>query len=87
MPTFPYFTSTTKQEYALARTERKSGTGYNGFSCFADASVTLEQDLLRRDLTINAMAQAKDGNIDPYGGQQALGQTLTPCIDAFSEIH
>ncbi len=56
-------------EYALARTERKTGAGYKGFSCYSAADVTLEQDLSRRDLTINAIAKATDGSlIDPYGG-------------------
>ena len=68
---FPVFLHPlTKEEYALARTERKQGTGYTGFAVHADPGVTLEQDLLRRDLTINAMALAEDGAIiDPYGGQ------------------
>jgi tRNA nucleotidyltransferase (CCA-adding enzyme) len=57
------------EEYALARTERKSGHGYHGFVCHADPDVTLEQDLARRDLTINAIARRADGSlIDPYGG-------------------
>lgn len=56
-------------EYALARTERKTGAGYKGFSCYSAQDVTLEQDLSRRDLTINAIAKASDGSlIDPYGG-------------------
>jgi tRNA nucleotidyltransferase (CCA-adding enzyme) len=67
---FPVFLhSKTKEEYALARTERKKGVGYHGFEVFADASVTLEKDLIRRDLTINAIAEDDKGNlIDPYGG-------------------
>lgn len=71
---FPVFLHPkTKEEYALARTERKSGSGYTGFTVYAAADVTLEQDLARRDLTINAMAKAADGQlIDPYGGQQDL---------------
>jgi len=71
---FPVFLHPkTKEEYALARTERKSGHGYHGFVVHADPSVTLEEDLERRDLTINAMALAEDGAvIDPYGGQQDL---------------
>ncbi|MEL0038743.1 MAG: tRNA nucleotidyltransferase, partial [Halieaceae bacterium] len=66
---FPVFLHPeTKEEYALARTERKSGQGYHGFVVHADPSVTLEEDLARRDLTINAMAQdASDTIIDPYG--------------------
>ncbi|MDM7202573.1 multifunctional CCA tRNA nucleotidyl transferase/2'3'-cyclic phosphodiesterase/2'nucleotidase/phosphatase, partial [Citrobacter freundii] len=68
---FPVFLHPqSREEYALARTERKSGSGYTGFTCYAAADVTLEQDLLRRDLTINALAQDADGQIiDPYGGQ------------------
>ena len=61
------------EEYALARTERKTGPGYHGFAFAADASVTLEEDLARRDLTINAMAQDSDGRlVDPYGGARDL---------------
>ena len=65
---FPVFLHPdTGEEYALARTERKSGHGYHGFVFQADATVTLEQDLARRDLTINAMAQdADDQLIDPF---------------------
>ncbi len=68
---FPVFLHPkSKQEYALARTERKSGMGYTGFVCHAAPDVTLEQDLMRRDLTINAIAQTNDGSlIDPYNGQ------------------
>ncbi len=64
---FPVFLHPkTKQEFALARTERKSGKGYTGFICHSAPDVTLEQDLMRRDLTINAIAQADDGTlIDP----------------------
>ena len=71
---FPVFLHPdTKEEYALARTERKSGHGYHGFVVHADPSVTLEEDLERRDLTINAMAMDKDGVItDPFGGQSDL---------------
>ena len=67
---FPVFLHPqTKEEYALARTERKSGTGYHGFEFHTDVSVTLEQDLIRRDLTINAMAMDDAGQVyDPYGG-------------------
>lgn len=85
---FPVFLHpTTKEEYALARTERKSGPGYTGFDCFASPEVTLEEDLLRRDLTINAMAEDSDGGIiDPYGGQQDLAQkVLRHVSDAFTE--
>ncbi|PAU88220.1 multifunctional CCA addition/repair protein [Pseudomonas jilinensis] len=61
------------EEYALARTERKSGVGYGGFTFHTSPDVTLEQDLLRRDLTVNAMAMdAEGGLIDPYGGQRDL---------------
>lgn len=75
---FPVFLHPdTKEEYALARTERKSGHGYQGFVFYANADVSLEQDLLRRDLTINAIAQdADDQLIDPYGGQQDLQQRV-----------
>ena len=74
---FPVFLHPqTKEEYALARTERKSGVGYKGFEFFTDVNVTLEEDLSRRDLTINAMAEDSDGNIiDPYGGQKDLSQS------------
>ena len=67
---FPVFLHPqTQEEYALARTERKSGRGYTGFVCHASPEVSLEEDLLRRDLTINAIARAADGQlIDPYGG-------------------
>ena len=73
---FPVFLHPeSKDEYALARTERKSGHGYQGFAFHAAPDVTIEEDLLRRDLTINAMAMDDDGNlIDPYGGQQDLQQ-------------
>ncbi|MDE1950409.1 MAG: multifunctional CCA addition/repair protein [Burkholderiales bacterium] len=65
------------EEVALARTERKSAPGYHGFSFHADPAVTLEQDLARRDLTINAIAQAEDGRlIDPYGGRRDLEQQV-----------
>lgn len=71
---FPVFLHpVTKEEYALARTERKLGKGYTGFSVYADPSVTLEDDLLRRDLTINAIAKSDSGDIvDPFGGQQDI---------------
>ena len=72
---FPVFLHPqTGEEVALARTERKSGPGYRGFAVHAAAGVTLEQDLARRDLTINAMARAEDGTlIDPYNGAADLG--------------
>lgn len=75
------------EEYALARTERKSGKGYKGFQYHASPDVTLEQDLIRRDLTINAMAQADDGTlVDPYNGQQDLAnKKLRHVSPAFSE--
>lgn len=75
------------EEYALARTERKSGHGYGGFVYYASPDVTLEQDLLRRDLTINAMAEAPDGSLtDPYGGQQDLQKRILRHISpAFAE--
>jgi tRNA nucleotidyltransferase (CCA-adding enzyme) len=71
---FPVFLHPdSKQEYALARSERKTGPGYRGFEISADPATTIEQDLLRRDLTINAMAEDEDGNIvDPYGGQRDI---------------
>lgn len=71
---FPVFLHPqTQDEYALARTERKSAPGYRGFAVQADPSVTLEEDLARRDLTINAIAQADDGRlIDPFHGQRDL---------------
>ncbi|QNI03842.1 polynucleotide adenylyltransferase [Halomonas sp. SH5A2] len=63
------------EEYALARTERKAGHGYAGFEVIANPDVTLEDDLLRRDLTVNAIAEAPDGTlIDPFAGQQDIEQ-------------
>lgn len=75
---FPVFLHPqTQEEYALARTERKSGQGYHGFICEFSPAITLEQDLERRDLTINAMAEDENGDlIDPYGGQQDLAARL-----------
>lgn len=75
---FPVFLHPkTKEEYALARTERKSGSGYTGFTVYAAADVTLEQDLARRDLTINAIAKDAAGNlVDPYGGIPDLEQRI-----------
>ncbi|MEO8278260.1 MAG: multifunctional CCA addition/repair protein [Ideonella sp.] len=75
------------EEYALARTERKTAPGYHGFSFHADPSVTLEEDLLRRDLTINAMAQNEQGTlVDPCDGQRDLQQrVLRHVSDAFAE--
>ena len=71
---FPvYLHPQTKEEYALARTERKSGHGYTGFDFDYNSTVTLEEDLARRDLTINAIAQDKDGKIiDYFGGVKDL---------------
>ena len=85
---FPVFLHPkTKEEYALARTERKSGGGYQGFNCDFNPDITLEEDLLRRDLTINAMAQDESGNIyDPYNGQQDLQlKKLRHVSEAFAE--
>jgi tRNA nucleotidyltransferase (CCA-adding enzyme) len=85
---FPVFLHpVTHEEYALARTERKSGRGYHGFTFHAAPGVTLEQDLARRDLTINAMARGRDGVlIDPYGGQQDLRERrLRHVSEAFAE--
>lgn len=85
---FPVFLHPqTGEEYALARTERKSGRGYGGFTFHATPDITLEQDLLRRDLTINAMAMADDGTlVDPYGGQQDLQDRLLRHVSpAFAE--
>lgn len=71
---FPVFLHPqTQEEYALARTERKTGRGYHGFAFHADPSVTLEEDLARRDLTINAMAMGEDGTlVDPFHGKRDL---------------
>jgi tRNA nucleotidyltransferase (CCA-adding enzyme) len=85
---FPVFLHPkTREEYALARTERKTAPGYRGFVVHAEPAITLEQDLLRRDLTINAMARAEDGQlIDPYGGCHDLQQRLLRHVSpAFSE--
>ena len=91
---FPVFLHPdTQAEYALARTERKTGVGYKGFHFYADPTVSLEQDLERRDLTINAMAQEvnEDGQlvgpiIDPYNGQEDLASKVFRHVsDAFAE--
>lgn len=85
---FPVFIHPeTGEEFALARTERKSGHGYQGFTFHAEQDVSLEQDLVRRDLTINAMAEDSDGSIiDPYGGQRDLNDlVLRHVSDAFTE--
>ena len=75
---FPVFIDTQSgEEYALARTERKSGHGYQGFAFHTAPDVSLEDDLIRRDLTINAMAEDDDGSIiDPHGGQQDLSNKI-----------
>ncbi len=67
---FPVFLHPkTNEEYALARTEKKIGKGYHGFEFYTSPNVTLEEDLMRRDITINAIAEDEDGNIyDPYNG-------------------
>ena len=85
---FPVFLHPeTKDEYALARTERKSGQGYHGFEFYTDISVTLEDDLIRRDLTINAIAMDDDGKIyDPYHGHEDLNNKILRHVsDAFAE--
>lgn len=85
---FPVFLHpTSKEEYALARTERKQGKGYTGFTCYAEPDVTIEDDLLRRDLTVNAMAMADSGEIiDPFNGQKDLqNRILRHVSPAFSE--
>ena len=85
---FPVFLHpTTQQEYALARTERKTAPGYTGFVFHAAPTVTLEEDLRRRDLTINAIARNDDGTlIDPYGGAADLANGILRHVsEAFSE--
>jgi tRNA nucleotidyltransferase (CCA-adding enzyme) len=85
---FPVFLHPeTREEYALARTERKTAAGYHGFVFHAEPNVTLEQDLARRDLTINAMAQDTHGRIvDPFGGRRDLqDRVLRHVTDAFRE--
>ena len=85
---FPVFLNPkTHEEYALARTERKSGQGYTGFTCYAAPDVTLEQDLQRRDLTINAIARSADGElIDPFNGVADLqARVLRHVSEAFGE--
>ena len=85
---FPVFLHPrTHEEYALARTERKSGRGYKGFTVYAAPDVTLEEDLRRRDLTINAMAKDEDGTlIDPFGGREDLKKgVLRHVSEAFAE--
>ncbi|HEU0259577.1 MAG TPA: multifunctional CCA tRNA nucleotidyl transferase/2'3'-cyclic phosphodiesterase/2'nucleotidase/phosphatase, partial [Burkholderiales bacterium] len=85
---FPVFLHPkTRDEYALARTERKSGRGYKGFTVYASPEITLEEDLKRRDVTINAMAKAEDGTlIDPFGGKKDLESgVLRHVSEAFAE--
>jgi len=85
---FPVFLDPkTKEEFALARTERKKGKGYYGFVCHAEPDVTLEQDLARRDLTINAIAENQEGVlVDPYQGQRDLkNKILRHVSPAFAE--
>lgn len=85
---FPVFLHPeTHEEYALARTERKVSQGYKGFTIYSSPDVTLEQDLLRRDFTINAIAQEENGKlIDPFGGQADLkAGVLRHVSDAFAE--
>ena len=85
---FPVFLHPeTREEYALARTERKSGRGYRGFTVYSAPDVTLEQDLARRDLTINARARDESGRlIDPFGGERDLrAGVLRHVSEAFAE--
>lgn len=85
---FPVFLHPeTHEEFALARTERKIGMGYHGFSFYTSPNITLEEDLRRRDLTINAMAEDESGRIiDPYGGQKDLtSHVLRHVSEAFAE--
>ncbi len=85
---FPVFLHpASREEYALARTERKTAQGYRGFAVHAAPDVTLEEDLARRDLTINAIAQGDDGVLtDPYGGQRDIAaRVLRHVTDAFAE--
>jgi tRNA nucleotidyltransferase (CCA-adding enzyme) len=85
---FPVFLHPkTREEYALARTERKTAQGYHGFAVHAAPDVTLEDDLARRDLTINAIAQDAAGELtDPYGGQRDIkARVLRHVTSAFAE--
>lgn len=85
---FPVFLHPqTKEEYALARSERKTAAGYHGFVFHTDSNVTLEQDLIRRDFTVNAIAQDENGNlIDPFNGQQDIkNKILRHVSPAFAE--
>lgn len=85
---FPVYLDDKGEEYALARTEKKTGVGYHGFDTRFDPSVTIEEDLFRRDLTINAMARDLDTGelVDPYGGEQDLkNKVLRHVSEAFAE--
>src|SRR5690606_41569888 len=85
---FPVFLHPrSKEEYALARTERKSGRGYNGFTFYTGTDVTLEQDLRRRDLTVNAIARTPQGQLlDPLNGSADIqARILRHVGDAFAE--
>lgn len=85
---FPVFLHpVSKEEYALARTERKSGKGYKGFTFYTGADVTLEDDLRRRDLTVNAIAKAPDGSlVDPWNGRRDIQQRVLRHVgEAFAE--
>jgi len=85
---FPVFLHPqTKEEYALARTERKTAPGYKGFTFYTSPDISLEEDLRRRDLTINAIAEGPNGELtDPYGGQKDLKQRILRHVsEAFSE--
>src|SRR5262245_57099352 len=81
---FPVFLHPdSNEEYALARTERKSGRGYRGFVVHAAPEVTLEEDLARRDFTVNAIAQREDGRlVDPFGGARDLEARLLRHVSA-----
>ena len=85
---FPVFLHPkTNEEYALARTEKKIGKGYHGFEFYTSPNVTLEEDLMRRDITINAIAEDEDGNIyDPYNGLRDIeNRVIRHVSDAFIE--
>src|SRR5690606_19827383 len=85
---FPVFLHpVSKEEYALARTERKSGRGYKGFTFYTGPDVTLEDDLRRRDLTVNAIAQRPDGSlVDPWNGRRDIEQKVLRHVgEAFAE--
>lgn len=85
---FPVFLHPdTREEYALARTERKQGRGYHGFTVYSAPDVTLEDDLKRRDLTVNAMAKSTEGElVDPFGGREDIqARSLRHVSDAFAE--